>query len=282
MKSRSNFLEPKEQKAWQYSDGARASKHSLHAWLLPARVRADGSIESAALRIVSINALTEIGDMDIGKIYRPTTGADDWQQFLADPEKQWRRGYSAMAAALSWECANGLPQEIAELIGGSPELLLAIPEHKVALPGGSRDSQCDVFALVKASEDTIAVSIEAKVNEPFGPTVGEWLKDASTGKIERLRFICELLGLDKSPPDGLRYQLFHRTAAAILEAQRFKTDGAAMIVQSFSQENRWFEDFEAFAHLFGLEVEPGRSARIELPSGKPLFLGWAVGSAEYL
>ena len=139
-----------------------------------------------------------------------------------------------------------------------------------------------MFALVKISEDTIAVSIEAKVNEPFGPTIGEWLKDASAGKIERLDFICELLGFDTSPPNDLRYQLFHRTAAAILEAQRFKTDGAAMIVQSFSQENRWFEDFEAFANLLGLEVEPGRSACMELPSGKPLVLGWAVGSAEYL
>jgi hypothetical protein len=187
-----------------------------------------------------------------------------------------------MAVALSWEDANGLPQEIAELIGGSPELLLAIPEHKVALPGGRRESQCDVFALVRASEDTIAVAIEAKVNETFGPTVGEWLKGASAGKMERLRFICELLGLDASPPDGLRYQLFHRTAAAILEAQRFKTDGAAMIVQSFSQESRWFEDFKAFADLFGLQVEPGKSARIELPSGKPLILGWAMGSAAYL
>ncbi len=202
--------------------------------------------------------------------------------FLADPEKQWRRGYSAMAAALAWEAANGLPQEIAALIGGSPELLLAIPEHKVALPGGSRESQCDVFALVKTAEGTMAVAVEAKVNEPFGPTVGEWLKNASAGKVERLRFICDLLGLEVPQSDGLRYQLFHRTAAAILEAHRFKTDCAAMIVQSFSQEKRWYEDFEAFVDLFGLQVEPGKSARIELPSGVPLILGWAVGSAAYL
>ena len=187
-----------------------------------------------------------------------------------------------MAAALSWEAANGLPQEIADLIGGTPELLMAIPEHKVALPGGRRESQCDIFALAKSSEDTVAVAVEAKVNEPFGPTIGEWLKDASAGKMERLRFICELLGLDASLPDGLRYQLFHRTAAAILEAQRFKTDRAAMIVQSFSQENRWFEDFAAFADLFGMQVEPGRSACMDLPSGTPLILGWAVGSAAYL
>ncbi|WP_413776936.1 DUF6946 family protein [Mesorhizobium sp. AR07] len=32
----------------------------------------------------------------------------------------------------------------------------------------------------------------------------------------------------------LRYQLLHRTSAALLEAKRFKTDEAAMIVHSFS------------------------------------------------
>lgn len=79
------------------------------------------------------------------KILVPTLGADDWRRFLADPEKHWKRGYSAMAAALSWEAANGVPPEISELFGGSLELLLAIPEHKVALPGGGRESQCDVF-----------------------------------------------------------------------------------------------------------------------------------------
>jgi hypothetical protein len=187
-----------------------------------------------------------------------------------------------MAAALSWEAAQGLPPEIAGLLGGSAELLLAIPEHKVALPGGRRESQCDVFALVRALDETIAIAVEAKVNEPFGPTVGEWMVDASKGKKERLRFICDVMGLGDPPPPELRYQLFHRTASAILEANRFKTDGAAMIVQSFSRDHRWFPDFQAFAGLFGLQAEPGRLLTHILPSGMPLMLGWAVGSDAFL
>ena len=107
------------------------------------------------------------------KILIPSSGPDDWQQFLADPQKQWKRGYSAMAAALSWEAAPGLPPEIAALLGQDVHLLLAIPEHKVALPGGRRKSQCDVFALARDRDQTIAAAIEAKVNEPFGPTVRE-------------------------------------------------------------------------------------------------------------
>ena len=48
-------------------------------------------------------------------IYVPSRGPDDWRRFLADPEKQWRRGFSARAAAYSWESVNRLPPEIEAL-----------------------------------------------------------------------------------------------------------------------------------------------------------------------
>lgn len=75
------------------------------------------------------------------RIYLPSQGADDWQRLLADPVKHWRAGYSAMALAECWEAADGLPAEIASLMqetGPDPELLLALPEHKVPLPGSRR------------------------------------------------------------------------------------------------------------------------------------------------
>lgn len=212
----------------------------------------------------------------------PSRGPEDWKRFLADPEKQWKRGFSAMAAALSWEASNGLPTEIAEVLGADAELLLAIPEHKVALPGGRRESQCDVFALVRQGERTTALAVEGKVNEPFGPTVQEWLVNASTGKRERLRFISEVLGLKSAPPGSIRYQLLHRTAAAVVEAGRFKTDGVAMIVHSFSQEHRWFEDFAAFTEMLGVEAKRSEGLACRLPTGKTLTLGWATGSPSFL
>lgn len=215
------------------------------------------------------------------RIVVPSSGPGDWRRLLADPEKHWKRGYSAMAAALAWEAAGGgLPQEISSLLGQQVELLLAIPEHKVALPGGSRASQCDVFALVRVDDRTCAVAVEAKVNESFGPTVGEWIVGASRGKVDRMGSICALLGLS-TPADGLRYQLFHRTAAAVIEARRFKTDRAAMVVQSFSRDHMWFDDFASFAALFGLEAELGRPLTCILPLGLPLTLGWATGSAAF-
>jgi hypothetical protein len=206
----------------------------------------------------------------------------DWQDLLADPNLHWKAGYSAMAAAQSWQSASSLPSEIGSILGEGAELLAAFPEFKVALPGGRRESQCDIFALVRCGEDTCALAVEAKVNEPFGPTIAEWNPDSTAGRRERLDAIKTLLGLQSDPPGHLRYQLFHRTAAAILCAQRFKTDHAAMIVQSFSPDGKWFDDFSAFVTFLGLPPETGRAMHFALPTGQQLTLGWAKGDPRFL
>jgi len=159
-----------------------------------------------------------------------------------------------MAAARAWEAADGVPPDVARALGGEVSLLLAIPEHRVEMPKRGRPSQCDIFALVRIGDETCAVAVEAKVSEPFGPTVGEWMVGAGQNKKGRMDCICELLGR-RAPAETLRYQLFHRTAAAVVEARRFKTDRAAMVVQSFSPEHRSFKDFVDFAALFGLEAK---------------------------
>lgn len=225
----------------------------------------------------------------MNKILMPSPGPDAWKQFLADPEKQWRTGYSARTLAHCWEAANGLPNEIARLFtssssfgGVEPELLLAIPEHKVPLPGGRRESQNDVFALVRAGNYTISVAVEGKVDEPFGPTVGDWLANASDGKRERMAFLRATLGLTEPIPDDIHYQLLHRTASAVIEAERFKTDAAAMVVHSFSPTRMWFDSFAKFVGLYGHQIEAGEFVEAALPSGPPLFLGWACGDLGFL
>ena len=162
------------------------------------------------------------------------------------------------------------------------ELLLALPEHKVPLLGGNRDSQNDIFALIRYDGTTCAATIEGKVNEPFGPTVGEWLKAPSEGKLMRMRHICDVLGLAETPPAHIRYQLLHRTASAMIEAKRFKTDEAAMIVHSFSPTRMWFDDFTAFSRLFDLDIVPDRGVGFSLNNGARLRLGWATGDAAFL
>ena len=64
-----------------------------------------------------------------------------------------------------------------------------------------------------------------------------------------MNYLCALLGLGELPHPQIRYQLLHRTASAIIEARRFKTDEAAMIVHSFSPSKMWFDDFFSL-HVF--------------------------------
>src|SRR5262245_25892633 len=94
----------------------------------------------------------------MSKILIPSPGPDAWQKFLAEPDKQWRSGYSAKTLACCWQDCNGLPQEIGELFSSEfehelPELLLAIPEHKVPLPGGDRASQIDEISRFQPEDD---------------------------------------------------------------------------------------------------------------------------------
>ena len=91
-----------------------------------------------------------------------------------------------------------------------------------------------------------------------------------------------VLGLPDILPDNLYYQLLHRTASAVIEAGRFKTDAAAMIVHSFSQQRMWFEAYSQFLELLGLPDEGGALVSTQLPSGLSLYPGWATGSAKFL
>jgi hypothetical protein len=179
-----------------------------------------------------------------------------------------------------------MPTEIAAMFaehGANPELLLALPEHKVPLPGSSRgESQSDLFAMVRVGDRTFAATIEGKVDEPFDKPLGEWLIGASPGKTKRLAFICDVLGLTQPVPSDIHYQLLHRTAAAVIEARRFKTDAACMIVHSFSPGRKWYDAFERFASLFGIVAEPGRLLLVRPDAAPPLYLGWAAGDCRFL
>src|SRR5688572_5097077 len=130
----------------------------------------------------------------MSRIFVPLRGAADWQSLLGNPQTHWREGFSAMAAARSWMAADGLPTEFRAILGEDAELILAIPEHKVPLPGRGAASQCDVFALVRSGARTIALAVEAKVEETFDKPIGEWRAGASDDKRMRLQAICALLG----------------------------------------------------------------------------------------
>lgn len=220
-------------------------------------------------------------------IYVPSRGPSDWRSLLADPQLHWRTGYSARSLAEAWEEASSIPDEVASLLTGlgrDPELLFAFPEHKVPLPGSSRGaSQNDVFALVRIGGSTVAIMIEGKVEESFDKCVRDWLVNASQGKLARLAFLRETLGLDEDVDLGdVQYQLLHRTASALIEAERFKADFAAMIVHSFSPTDRWFDAYADFCALFGIEARVGELHLAQPRTKRQLYLGWAKGMVTLL
>lgn len=213
------------------------------------------------------------------RIFVPTTSPSDWRRLLAKPETQWKDGRSAKTAAERWEASEGWPPEIArqfELAGWGPtKLLIAMPEWKTPLPGGERASQTDVLALVRTRIGVVACGVEAKVAESFDKTIAEWSREASPGREQRLKFLCDTLGLANPPRGELRYQLLHRAAAALIEAKRFGCAGAAMIVHSFSPENAWLDDFQEFAKALSADVGPDMPALVGPFDEIPLLLSWA-------
>lgn len=226
----------------------------------------------------------------MGQILIPTKGPEDWKQFLAEPEKHWRQGFSARSLAYAWEEARfrptGLPVEVEAAFAKEPRLaglesLIAIPEHQVPLPGGRRPSQTDLWVLGKTATDLVSIAVEGKVSEAFGPTLGEWRLEASPGKQTRLEFLCQCLGLKNTPPDDIRYQLLHRTASAVTEAKRFRATCAVLLVHSFSQSNEWFEDYVRFLNHYGLDAVEGQPACLEKIDGVMLYTVWVKGDAKY-
>ena len=97
------------------------------------------------------------------------------------------------------------------------------------------------------------IAVEGKVDEPFGNRVTAW-NDHTPGKERRLLALCESLGLRVADVGDIRYQLLHRTASAIYEAQRYRTTQAVMLVHSFSVADTYFCDFQTFAEAMGIPV----------------------------
>ena len=226
----------------------------------------------------------------MARILSFTSGPDDWKALLADPEKHWRTGFSARTLAHSWESADGFPPEVAKAFSTSnhPAFsslapLMAVPEFKVPLPGGSRPSQSDIFVLARSLGGPVVIMIEGKVEESFGPTLDEWAVKTSTGKSRRLSFLLRTLRLPAELANGeIRYQLLHRAASALIVAEQYRAAAAVMLVHSFSVTNAGWLDYENFLRLFGVKAASGAVQRLPTTTGVPLFAAWVRGDSKFL
>jgi len=221
--------------------------------------------------------------------YRVIDSPEDWKPLLAEPEKHWRTGYSAKALAHCWQESRDFPSEVRRVFRGSSidvfqdiEMLVSFPEYKVPLPGGRRASQNDIFILAKGAGQLVSIMVEGKVSEPFGDTIAEWKTQAGRGKEIRLKYLCNLLGLDPASVNHVRYQLLHRTASALIEAKKFNAPNALMLVHSFSHEDEWFDDYQSFLALLGVTGKLDSVVLAKNIHGVNLYLGWVRGDKRYL
>ncbi len=219
------------------------------------------------------------------RIFVPTCGIAAWRERLADPEKHWKREASAFETAVSWEVASGttrgIPASIAKVLDQAralqgSELIVALPEHKVPLPGGSRSSQTDVWALLRGPAGLVSMAVEGKADESFGDTIEGWRKDESKGKQKRLEYLMTTLKRTTEFPTSIRYQLLHRTASAILEARRVGAPIAVMMVQSFRETPESQADYVAFGECLGAALSADRVVQVVLHTEPQLYLGWAT------
>lgn len=221
------------------------------------------------------------------KLHIATRAIGNWRERLASPERQWKRGYSAFETAVSWEGAagscSGLPPAMEALLvkGGYPDpvLTLAVAEHQVSLPGGKAASQCDVWGLVRTSAGLVSLSVEAKASEPFGEScLSEWLAAGDSersiaNRRERWDYIRAHLP-ESDAFSGIRYQLLHRCAAAVIEARRFGLAHAAFVVQSFGAPEASVLEYSKLCVALGIVGRRGEMGSTAV-SDIVLRVGWA-------
>jgi len=217
--------------------------------------------------------------MKVPHLYLPLKRPEDVIPHLGKGDLHWKKGRSAYELAYSWGAINGIPQSVRGVLNTSIvfencRLVDAFFEREVDLLTPGRPSQTDLMAILALENELAIMAVEAKVDEPFGPIVADW-NNQSPPKIERLNSLCFLLGLNPKKVGRLRYQLLHRTASAILEAKRYRSSKAIMLVQSFDPKKAWIEEFFKFSEEMGFSpFNVGELSGSLDCQGVELFLGW--------
>lgn len=206
---------------------------------------------------------------------------------LRDPELHWKKGRSAYEAAHSWMKGNmnhegGMPRPVRSLLNEAPEwkeaeVAIGLFEHATPLDTLQGPSNNDLLVVCHLPETLGVMAVEAKAGEPFGELVSAW--NSTPGRNARLAWACDFFGVDTGACGGLRWQLFHRTASAIIEAERFHAPHAIMLVHDFGEKVSWRDDYMAFADTIGIaNADIGCLSDPKLVGGVSLRMGWVRDS----
>lgn len=159
---------------------------------------------------------------------------DDWF-FCAPPkgkEKQWKDNYSAKELAtfaISPEFKPFIKNLLSECKIRCNDFI-CIPEAETELPGDYRGPRNHDLLMIGKN---VIIGIEAKVNEPYGNSIGQELKGCSKGKKERINWMKKVL-FDGDCIDKVKYQLMTGVCGTLLEAARKNVEKCIFLVLSFN------------------------------------------------
>ena len=215
------------------------------------------------------------------------SSVEDWFKYAPPKgkEEQWVDGRSAKECAKAWFPEPGeprVPAELEQLWASHPDIGMVsltegTPELAVRLDGFRGETRnADMVAWGGCSAGAVLVSIEAKADEEFGPTLAKELtlaKSEASNIPKRVDGLCEaLLGRPYAAEprvDHLRYQLLTGCAGALIEAKAKQAGVAIFCVHEFlgpatAPENveRNASDFREFIKWvlprWEQDVEPGQ------------------------
>jgi Domain of unknown function (DUF6946) len=243
--------------------------------------------------------------MRISKNGKPIDSVASWFE-LAPPkekERQWVDGHSAKELAKAF-CEGGrvsVPTEVQRLLDSSPilghlEIVEAWPEHKIPLDSFRGETRnADLAAVAVGRDGVVAVTLEAKADEPFGELIQVVLAKApKRSRIpERVENLTQALFGAKVDLSTIRYQLVHGVAGSLVFAAEKRATAALFVVFEFRDPARPEEaaqrndsDLQRFLGLLSDTSEPLRVGQLvgpftapgagRIPAGIPLFVGKAI------
>jgi hypothetical protein len=241
--------------------------------------------------------------MRLVKNGRAITCLTDWQE-VAPPKGdiQWVEGRSAYELARAWCGTHGpvVPEDLRTLFESSEitrglGIDVAYPERHIIFDGnGGEPRNADLAFAGHAGDSKVAVTVEAKADEPFGTTVADTmsaalersLRDSRSHGVRRVEELARSLFTPRREGQreigDLRYQLLTAAAGTLAYAIAEEAAAAVLIVHEFVTDRtrehlrqRNAEDYRAFLGRLGgkggVDAGPSALAGPFWVPGMPLF-----------
>jgi hypothetical protein len=181
--------------------------------------------------------------------------------------------------ASAWLGTRGFPEPVRTLLDAYEPFVAAQPLLAWVAPRAGATPR-DLFVLARLTDGGLAAIAVAGPSDLGGPSVEDWLlAEPSPARVERLQQLSERVGIPLNELRALSQPLVARTAAALLEAERFNATHALMLVHAADGAAPDRDERRALvAALGGTRADDGIVA-VTAPVDIALYLGWVEGES---